>query len=252
MRKIMADFLLPPEWLKPDLRIVAFTGAGVSAESGIPTFRDPGGLWDDFDPQELATPEGFDRDPRRVLSWYAQRRRALAHVKPNPAHIALAQLQQAQPEMRIITQNIDGLHQAAGAKEVIELHGNLQRYICRTCRQPLDLEWVNGDEDPLPRCSCGGLPRPDVVWFGEYLPEEALRAAFAAAEEAELFLSIGTSTEVYPAAQLPFEALSHGAWVVEVNPEKTPLTARAHLHFATKAGEIVPRLVAEILNGVQT
>jgi NAD-dependent deacetylase len=225
-------------------RIVALTGAGISAESGIPTFRDAQtGLWARFRPEELATPHAFRRDPQLVWGWYEWRRSLVAQAAPNPAHRALARLEGLVPEFTLVTQNVDGLHARAGSKRVIELHGNLYRSKC--FEEGVVVEGGVPASDGPPRCPrCGSPLRPDVVWFGETLPPQALAAAEAAARECDLLFSIGTSAAVFPAAQLPVTALQSGAMVVEINRDRTPLTGVATFSLLGQAGEILPRLLA--------
>ncbi|MFO7189765.1 MAG: NAD-dependent deacylase [Pseudomonadota bacterium] len=223
--------------------IAVLTGAGISAESGIPTFRDAQtGLWARYRPEELATPEAFLRNPKLVWEWYEWRRERVRAAQPNAGHRALADMQRRAPRFTLVTQNVDGLHQRAGAQDVIELHGNILRSKCFD-EDAVRENFVAGADVP-PRCPvCGGMMRPDVVWFGEALPEEALRKAFAEAEGCEVFLSIGTSALVYPAAQLPFMALGRGAVVVEINRDPTPLSERAQYSVRALAAEFLPRLV---------
>lgn len=223
-------------------RVTVLTGAGVSQESGVPTFRDAQtGLWARFRPEDLATPEAFRRQPRLVWEWYAWRRRLVEAAQPNPAHVALVRLERRVPAFRLITQNVDGLHQRAGSRNVIELHGNLSRTAC-FAEGTVVTHWAETGEVP-PRCpQCGGLLRPDVVWFGESLPAAAMEQALRASLECEVFLSVGTSTVVHPAASLPFEARRGGALVVEVNPHPTPLTDQAHFALAGAAGVVLAEL----------
>lgn len=229
--------------LRTSRHTVVLTGAGISAESGVPTFRQAQtGLWARFRPEELATPEAFQRHPRRVWEWYAWRRERVSGAAPNPGHYALAELERRLPRFTLITQNVDGLHQRAGSREVIELHGNLTRTRCAT-EDRIVTHWPETDAVP-PRCpDCGGLLRPDVVWFGEPLPTAAWAAAEAASRAGDLFLCVGTSTVVYPAAELPFTALAAGAAVAEINPEPTPLSTHAHWVLRGPAGEVLPELV---------
>jgi len=225
-------------------RVAVLTGAGISAESGIPTFRDAlAGLWANYDPQELATPEGFARNPKLVWEWYAERRARIAGVQPNPGHLALAALERRFEQFTLVTQNIDSLHQRAGSHAVVELHGNIARVKCSV--EETVVSEFHADESP-PRCPCGAFLRPDVVWFGEMLPAGALARAEAAAERCEVFFSIGTSAEVYPAADLPLRALSAGATVVEINPERTPLTRHAHFALHGPAGKVLPALIEKL------
>jgi NAD-dependent deacetylase len=239
-----------PIVLSPTLRrhlagpgpIVALTGAGVSAESGLATFRGPGGLWEGHDPQELATPGAFARDPLLVWRFYAWRRARAAAVQPNPAHRALAALATARPETRVITQNVDGLHERAATPSVLRLHGSLWRLRCvEEGREHEDLR----PELPLPpRCACGALLRPAVVWFGEALSPQVLAAAQAAAGGASVLVVAGTSALVWPAAGLAGVARAAGAYVVEVNPEETPLSDDADEVLRFPAGRALPVLAA--------
>lgn len=207
--------------------IVVFTGAGVSAESGIPTFRDSlTGLWERFDAASLATPEAFCADPALVWGWYEWRRMKVLQAQPNPAHKAIAELARHVPNLTLITQNVDDLHERAGSTEVLHLHGSLHQPRCFECgkapEQPqgMPTEPESGRRLQPPHClTCGGLLRPGVVWFGESLPANALSAAFAAAQQCDLLLSVGTSGVVYPAAEVPKQAWQAGAVVVHVNPQ---------------------------------
>jgi len=232
--------------LKRARRVTVLTGAGVSAESGVPTFRDAQtGLWADFRPEDLATPSGFLRNPQLVWEWYAWRRERVNTVAPNPAHHALAAMADVFPEFHLITQNVDGLHQRAGSRDVIELHGNITRTKCFD-EGTVVAEWKDTGHVP-PQCPhCGGHLRPDVVWFEEMLPVDELQRATHAAMHCDVFLSIGTSGLVYPAAGLPLQALGSGATVIEVNPEPTPLTARVHFAISSAAGVALPRLVEQL------
>jgi NAD-dependent deacetylase len=234
--------------LREAKRIVAFTGAGISAESGLSTFRDAQtGLWAKYRPEDLATPQAFRRNPRMVWEWYEWRRGFVAQAEPNPGHHALARIEAARPGFLLATQNVDGLHARAGSRNLVELHGNIRRTICFDHRH-LAESWDPADEPP-PHCSqCGGLLRPDVVWFGEALPEGALRRAQEAAAQCDLFLSIGTSTMVYPAAELPFIAGSNGATVVEINPDVTPLSRLADFVLREKAGVALPAIAAAMFS----
>jgi NAD-dependent deacetylase len=230
--------------LRQARRVVALTGAGISAESGVPTFRDAQqGLWAKYDPAELATPEGFARNPARVWEWYTMRRALMANVEPNAGHRALARWGQLRPELLVVTQNVDGLHQRAGSARVIELHGNIMRTKCSA--ENLVVEHWEAEPGEVPRCGqCAAYLRPDVVWFGEMLPMNALASAERAVAEADLVLSVGTSSLVQPAASLPYSALEAGVAVVEVNPEETPLTADATFSLRGGAGRVLPALVA--------
>ncbi len=222
-------------------RVAVLTGAGISAESGVPTFRGEDGLWRRFRPEELATVDAFLKNPALVWEWYNYRRRIVTEVQPNPGHLALAELEKLVPDFAVITQNVDGLHQRAGSRKVLELHGNILRSRCMRCgKLYTELTFENGE---VPRCECGGLIRPDVVWFGEMLPQDVLEEAYHYARTASVFLSVGTSALVQPAASLPLEARAYGAYVVEINPETTPITHEVDEHISGKAGEILPKLV---------
>jgi NAD-dependent deacetylase len=220
------------------------TGAGVSAESGVPTFRDAQtGLWAQFDPLKLATPDAFRRDPKLVWDWYAWRRRLVAKAQPNAAHRALVVLEDRVGDFVLITQNVDGLHRRAGSRNVVELHGNIGRVKCS--REGTIVEHWTEASDAVPRCAgCGALLRPDVVWFEEMLPADALQAAEDAARRCQILLVVGTSAEVYPAAALPDHAKSAGAAVVEINPHPTQLSDVADYVLRAPAGVALPALVA--------
>lgn len=226
--------------------VAVLTGAGVSAESGVPTFRGADGLWRRYRAEELATPEAFARDPKLVWEWYDWRRQRIAGCRPNAAHQVLARLEGHYPDFLVITQNVDGLHQMAGSRRLVELHGNIWRLRCTD-----DGTRVEDRRVPLPlippTCPCGALQRPDVVWFGEALPGEALRAASEAAGRCEIFLVLGTSALVQPAASLPLAARERGATVVEVNLEPTAISSRVDYTLCGPAGEVLPRLFASIL-----
>lgn len=198
--------------------VAVLTGAGVSAESGVPTFRDAQtGLWAKYRPEELATPTAFLRNPRLVWEWYAWRRMLVAQAKPNLAHLAIAEMESLFMEFHLITQNVDGLHLLAGSRKVIELHGNISQTKCFS-EGTIVAGWQDDGSVP-PKCpNCGGLLRPAVVWFEEALPEREIQSAISAATACDIFLSVGTSTVVYPAAELPSTALAGGACVVEINP----------------------------------
>lgn len=219
--------------------ILALTGAGVSAESGLATFRGGGGLWDGRNPMELATPEAFAAEPQTVWRFYAGRRSQAASASPNPAHRALAELEKLREDFLLVTQNVDGLHERSGSRRLVRLHGSLWRSRCTV--EGTEFEDERWDFTPLPpRCSCGALLRPGVVWFGELLPESALEAARTAARRAKLMLVIGTSALVDPAASLPLIAHAAGAYLVEINPEKTPLSSIADERIAGPAGQVLP------------
>ena len=218
----------------------------MSQESGLRTFRDAQtGLWSHYKPEELASPQAFARDPKLIWDWYAWRREAVKGVRPNPGHYALVEMEKYAPEFTLITQNVDGLHRMAGNQNVLELHGNIQRVRCADCYMVPET-WED-ETDSVPRCKkCGGLLRPDVVWFGESLPRDQLEAAVRAARSCEVFFSIGTSGVVQPAASLAFAAHHRGAVVVEINAEPTPLTSKADFALHGKSGEILPHLVEAV------
>jgi NAD-dependent deacetylase len=221
--------------------IAVLTGAGISAESGLKTFRDHGGLWEEHTIEQVATPEGFARDPKLVWSFYNARRKAAQTARPNAAHLALARLEESH-RVTILTQNIDGLHQKSGSRNVVELHGSIWEVRCvgcgaLTCRFAIELPI-------LPRCeNCGNLLRPHVVWFGEHLDPDILTTAEAVIDECDIFLVIGTSAVVQPAASYPFIAARRGKPVIEVNKEKTPVSAIASLSLIGLAGRLLPKIL---------
>jgi NAD-dependent deacetylase len=223
-------------------RVAVLTGAGISAESGVPTFRGADGLWRHYDVTQLATPEAFSRDPKLVWEFYNWRRRLISGLTFNPAHKALVELESGIPQFTLVTQNVDGLHGKAGSRNLLEIHGNLWKVRCLQChRVHLD---ESPDMGPLPHCeNCGGLLRPHVVWFGESLDSDLLQRAIQAARSSEVMLVIGTSAVVQPAASLALEAKWAGALVAEINLERTPHSDQLDFSLLGKAGEIVPRLV---------
>ena len=228
--------------LRAARHILVLTGSGVSAESGVPTFREAQtGLWENFDPLQLATPEAFMDDPVTVWRWYAWRRSLVAAAEPNPGHFALVRLAEHVPSLTLVTQNVDGLHQRAGSRDVIEFHGNLFDDRCVTagcCGGDVD-----GDGE-LPTCRlCGGVVRPGVVWFGEAIPAEALARTECAVRTLDVFLSVGTSSLVWPAAGFVEAAKAAGATIVEINLEATPASDHSHYCLRGKSGEILPELV---------
>ncbi len=231
------------EKLSDAKHITVLTGAGVSAESGISTFRDPDGLWTKFNPMELASIDGFMSNPELVWEWYQYRKKIANEAKPNPGHIALAEMENMFETFHLFTQNVDRLHQRAGSKNVYELHGNIIENKCFDCGKPYKGETdLPGKE--LPKClHCGGKIRPNVVWFGEALSRDVLEYAEYSTRMCDLFFSVGTSAEVYPAAALPFTAKRHGALVVEVNPNVTSLTPEADVHLKGPSGKMLPALL---------
>ena len=255
---LIAEVELAAKLLTSKQRICLLTGAGISAESGIPTFRDKQtGLWENYGVEELATPEAFARDPKLVWSWYQWRRQLVANKKPNPAHHALAQwqyhTQSSDQQLTLITQNVDDLHEQAGST-VTHLHGNLWRNRCSQCETPYqdqarasyDTQNALNFGDTLITCShCDGYIRPDIVWFGEALPVQAWETAESAAADCEVFISIGTSSLVYPAAGLAQLAKQNGAKVIEINPHPTP-NAIVDITLAEKAGVVLPILIQQL------
>lgn len=225
-------------------KIVFFTGAGISAESGIPTFRGKDGIWNKLKPEELANFNVFMRNPEMVWEWYNHRKKIVHEAKPNAGHFAIAEMQKLFDEVIVITQNIDNLHYRAGSKSIFELHGNIERNYCINCKTFFneELDFSNG----VPKCKCGGLIRPDVVWFGEYLPEDQFTGSEKAAVNCDMFFVVGTSAVVYPAAGLVHIAKKSGAFIVEVNIEETEITPFCDISFFGEAGKILPELVNEI------
>lgn len=230
------------QWLREASKIAVLTGAGVSAESGIPTFRGAAGLWKQFKPEDLATPEAFHRDPKLVWAWYDWRRGLIAKTEPNPGHFALVELERRTPAFTLITQNVDGLHRRAGSGNVLEVHGDIWTVRCLSCGHE-----VRDERSPLPelppRCNCGGTLRPGVVWFGEALPPAVWQKAEQAASSADVFLVAGTSALVYPAAGLVSTAKQSGAKVIEVNLEETAYSSVVDASFRGRSGEILPALL---------
>jgi NAD-dependent deacetylase len=231
------------EWLRKARRVAVLTGAGVSAESGVPTFRGKEGLWKNYRPEDLATPDAFSRDPKLVWQWYNWRRGLVAHAQPNRGHYALADLERAAREFTLITQNVDDLHEQAGSKNVLKLHGDIWQVRCLSCAR----EWI--DTRPAiaelpPKCGCGGLLRPGVIWFGEELSPGIWDRAEKAARKADLLLVIGTSAVVYPAAGLVKVAKCAGAKVVEINLAETVITGQIDAFLPGPCGELLPKLIA--------
>ncbi|HET8706480.1 MAG TPA: NAD-dependent deacylase [Pseudomonadales bacterium] len=243
------DIAILSALLRNARHVVMFTGAGISAESGIPTFRDAmTGLWAQYNPEELATPEAFEKNPKLVWDWYQWRRALIKQANPNAGHLAVVAMSRQIPRFDLITQNVDGLHQRAGSENVIELHGNIHR---NHCSDPNCGGIRSEDESETPpRCErCGSFLRPSVVWFGESLPTKALNQAQLAAQECDVFFSVGTSSLVYPAADLPFLAARANATVVQINPAPTSLDQVAEFNLHGKAGEILPALVKSAWEG---
>ncbi len=228
-------------------RVVVLTGAGISAESGVPTFRTDHGLWEQYRIEDVATPEALDRNPRRVWEFYEARRAAMGRVEPNPGHAALARMESLFEEFTLVTQNVDGLHGRAGSTRVLEVHGSLWRAHCRAgCGRVEDPFPYPAPELP-PRCACGDILRPSVVLFGEMLPGDLLTRAMAAARHSDAALSVGTSSSVWPAAGIPLHAAEAGAFTIEVNPMATELTAHFDVSLRGAAGGVLPALVERVL-----
>ncbi|HJW13535.1 MAG TPA: NAD-dependent deacylase [Thermoanaerobaculia bacterium] len=248
-RLLEADLRELARRLSPAARVTVVTGAGVSAASGVPTFRGPGGLWKDFRPEDLATPGAFARDPKTVWEWYDWRRQLVARCRPNRAHEVLALWSRRYPSFTLVTQNVDGLHERAGTERVVRFHGSLWEVSCwKECRAG---SWPD-DTVPFPRLPppcphCGGPLRPGVVWFGEAIPSAALEAAERALD-CDVCLVVGTSSVVYPAAGLASEAKSRGAFTAEINPEATPATSELDLAIPGRAEEALDR-IESILTG---
>jgi NAD-dependent deacetylase len=229
--------------------VAVLTGAGISAESGVPTFRGGGGseiwTWRGRPVTELSSAELISTDPKLVWEWFDYRREMLTHVSPNAAHLALAEWERRFEDFTLITQNIDDLHRAAGSLNVLELHGNIWRARCRRCSSVFEVRECPLEENP-PRCFvCGGPARPDVVLFGEIVPEDVFRRGEEAARRADLFFVIGTSAVVYPAAMLPITAKQTGARMIEVNPEMTDISFYADVTVLGRAGDVLPKFIKE-------
>ena len=235
------------EILPTNPRLAVLTGAGISAESGVPTFREAQtGLWSQYDPQELATPGAFKENPRLVWEWYAWRRELISQADPNPGHFALVEMEEYFSHFDLITQNVDGLHRRAGSRKIIELHGDIFR---SKCSKENIIVTSEADKNEIPpRCpNCNSLLRPDVVWFGENLPAQAISKALAAAENCDVFFSIGTSSVIEPAASFAIIALQNGAQVIEINLCATPLTSKATYTLHYPAGEFLPALMKKLI-----
>ncbi len=237
----LSESRLVRDWLSSARSVAALTGAGISAESGIPTFRGPGGLWKNFRAEELATPEAFARDPKLVWEWYDWRRCLIANAKPNAGHYALAELERQVPSFTLITQNVDGLHDRAGSVNILKVHGDIWTVRCTSCERERRDARPSLPELP-PRCACGGVERPGVVWFGEGLPDTVWEEAVRSAREADVLIVIGTSAVVHPAAGLVYLAKASGAKVVEINIAEPPVSATVDLTWRAPAAEALPLL----------
>jgi len=230
--------------LKESEKIVFFTGAGISAESGIPTFRGEDGIWNKLSPEELANFNAFMRNPKMVWEWYQYRKKITQESKPNAGHLAIVEFEKYFSDIVVVTQNVDNLHRRAGSKIVYELHGNIEKNYCIKCKKRYDEELVF--TDGIPKCNCGGLIRPDVVWFGEYLPADQLKKSEAATISSDIFFVVGTSAVVYPAAGLVHTAKQFGSFIVEVNLESTEVSKICDVTFQGKAGEVLPKILDEL------
>jgi len=229
--------------LKNSTKVAILTGAGVSAESGVPTFRGADGIWKKFNPMELATFKAFNANPQLVWEWYNYRRDLVRKVKPNPGHYAIAEMAKLYDDFTLITQNVDRLHRAAGSEQVYELHGNIHRNRCLECGE---MDYTEEFDQIPPICTCGGRLRPDVVWFGEQLPGQVFESSVAAAHRSELFFTVGTTGAVHPAASLPIIAKQNGALIVEVNLEPSEISYICDIKYHGKSGEILPQIVDKI------
>ncbi len=230
--------------LKKAKSVFVLTGAGISAESGIPTFRGKDGLWRNYSATELATPEAFSKNPELVWEWYRWRQKIILQAKPNPGHYAIVEMEQYFERFLLLTQNVDNLHQRAGSKNVLELHGNIFRTRCLNCGK-IEKSDIDSN-DPLPHCSCGGMLRPDVVWFGESIPGNIWQEAIEFLSKADIALICGTSGVVWPAAAIPEMACTYGAKTIEINLEPTPITPIVDISLQFPAGKILPQLIEKL------
>ncbi|MHC1739014.1 MAG: NAD-dependent deacetylase [Ignavibacteriaceae bacterium] len=249
----MKEILFSDEFIdkmKSARKIVFFSGAGISAESGIPTFRGTGGIWNKMKPEELASFNAFMKNPKLVWDWYQYRRDIVHSTQPNPGHYAIAEMENYFPEVTVVTQNVDNLHRRAGSKTIYELHGNIEKNFCIQCSKRYD--YINfPDADSSPRCDCGGLIRPDIVWFGEMLPDDQYSAAEKAARDCDILFVVGTSAVVYPAAYIPLIAKDNRKYLVEVNITETELSYKVDYSLPGKSGEILPRIL-ELVKYIKT
>jgi NAD-dependent deacetylase len=237
--------------LKSARSLFVLTGAGISAESGIPTFRGEDGLWKNYSATELATPEAFERDPELVWEWYHWRQTIILKVMPNPAHYTVTELEKRVDKFLLLTQNVDNLHQRAGTKNVLELHGNIFRARCLACGKIISHEIVpNKEVNNLPKCNCGGLLRPDVIWFGEPIPQDIWQHSLEFLSMVEAVLICGTSGVVWPAAAIPDMAKRCGAETIEVNLEPTPISTIVDVSIQGKAGELLPQIVENLQSDI--
>ena len=235
------------EILQTAKSLFVLTGAGISAESGIPTFRGVDGLWKNYSATDLATPEAFEKNPELVWEWYHWRQEIILKAKPNPAHYTLVEIERKFNKFLLLTQNVDDLHNRAGSKNILELHGNIFRARCLNCRKIVPHQIKPAEEmNNLPKCHCGGLLRPDVVWFGEMIPQGIWQASFQFLNKADCVIICGTSGVVWPASAIPEIAKEHGAKTIEINIEPTPISDVVDISIFGKAGEILPQLVRQL------
>lgn len=230
--------------LKEADSVTFFTGAGISAESGIPTFRGKDGIWNKLKPEELASFDAFLKNPELVWEWYNHRKQIIHQTKPNAGHFTIAEIENHFSEVTVITQNIDNLHRRAGSKKIFELHGNIERNYCSVCKKPFttELDFSNG----IPHCDCGGMIRPDVVWFGEMLPQDQFDGAEKAALKCDVFFVVGTSAIIYPAAGLVYSARRAGAFLIEVNIEQSEISSIVNHTFIGESGKILPLILEKL------
>ncbi len=222
--------------------VFILTGAGISAESGVPTFRGSDGLWKNYRAEELATPQAFERNPGLVWEWYHWRQSIILKVKPNPGHYAIAEMENLFPRFLLLTQNVDDLHRKAGSRKFLEIHGNIFRARCTVCDKKIGHTLT----PELPHCECGGLLRPDIVWFGEAIPQDVWSESINFVQQADVVFIVGTSAVVYPAAAIPQIARDYQAKIIEINIEKTPISDFVDLSIIGKSGEILPKIVSEL------
>ncbi len=236
------------EILRRSKSLFVLTGAGISAESGIPTFRGSDGLWKSFSATDLATPEAFEKNPQLVWEWYHWRQEIIKQAKPNPAHYSLAHLEKKFDEFLLLTQNVDNLHKRAGSQNVLELHGNIFRARCLSCGTIIDHKIRQEEKaDNQPKCNCGGLLRPDVVWFGEQIPQDIWQQSLEFLSNADVAIVSGTSGIVWPAAAIPEIAKRSGVRTIEINLEPTPISDIVDVSILGKAGEILPQVVSKLI-----
>jgi len=237
------DFLIR---LKDSENVLFFTGAGISAESGIPTFRGEDGIWNKLKPEELANFNAFLKNPEMVWEWYQYRRKIIRETEPHDGHTAIAEFENYYNTI-VVTQNVDNLHRRAGSSTIYELHGNIERNYCVDCLKPFEEIQILSDEKIVPHCEvCGGLIRPDVVWFGEMLPQKVFQQGEESAAKSDICFIVGTSAVVYPAAYIPIRARESGSYLVEINIERTEISNISDYSIMGKAGEIIPQILEKV------